>query len=402
MAKLTLSDDTVASLRVNGAQAHTEFFDADVPGLFVDVQRGGRKTFRVRHSVAGRIKVKTLGDTGQISLAKARAIAVELRGGNAWRSNPLPFPSIVVDAAAAPTPDMTLSEFFLDHYLPYVKSYKRSWTTDECMIRVHLVRHLGSFVMAQMKPPAIAQFVVQMREAGYAAGTCNRALVLIRYGFSLAVRWEFPGFLLNPMRDIRNLRDDNKRERFLSDAELHQLIKIVAESDNTVLVHIVLFLTYTGARKREVLDARWDDVNWDSLSWRIPITKSGKVRHIPLSKGAQRLLLERRNAQNTKKVALGDLGTPFIFANPKTLRPFVSVYYSWDTVRKKSGLAGLRMHDLRHSFASFLVNAGRSLYEVQELLGHADIRTTSRYAHLSRERLNAAVEVIAPEVPWRK
>ena len=151
-----------------------------------------------------------------------------------------------------------------------------------------------------------------------------------------------------------------------------------------------------------MLDARWDDVNWDSLSWRIPITKSGKVRHIPLSKGAQRLLLERRNAQNTKKVASGDLGTPFIFANPKTLRPFVSVYYSWDTVRKKSGLAGLRMHDLRHSFASFLVNAGRSLYEVQELLGHADIRTTSRYAHLSRERLNAAVEVIAPEVPWRK
>lgn len=59
------------------------------------------------------------------------------------------------------------------------------------------------------------------------------------------------------------------------------------------------------------------------------------------------------------------------------------------------------MHDLRHSFASFLVNAGRSLYEVQELLGHADIRTTSRYAHLSRERLNAAVEVIAPEVAWR-
>ena len=62
---------------------------------------------------------------------------------------------------------MTLSEFFLDYYLPYVKSYKRSWTTDECMIRVHLVRRLGHFVMAQMKPPDIAQFVVQMREAGY-------------------------------------------------------------------------------------------------------------------------------------------------------------------------------------------------------------------------------------------
>ena len=78
-----------------------------------------------------------------------------------------------------------------------------------------------------------------------------------------------------------------------------------------------------------------------------------------------------------------------IFANPRTGLPYVSFYYSWDAARKRAGLP-----DLRHSFASFLVNAGRSLYEVQELLGHADIRTTSRYAHLSRERLFEAVESV--------
>ena len=72
----------------------------------------------------------------------------------------------------------------------------------------------------------------------------------------------------------------------------------------------------------------------------------------------------------------------------------MSIFYSWDTARKLAGMPELRVHDLRHSFASFLVNAGRSLYEVQELLGHADIRTTSRYAHLSRDRLIAAVEVV--------
>ena len=74
--------------------------------------------------------------------------------------------------------------------------------------------------------------------------------------------------------------------------------------------------------------------------------------------------------------------------------PYSSFYYSWDTARKRAGLPDLRVHDLRHSFASFLVNAGRSLYEVQELLGHSDIRTTSRYAHLSRERLFEAVEAV--------
>jgi site-specific recombinase XerD len=72
----------------------------------------------------------------------------------------------------------------------------------------------------------------------------------------------------------------------------------------------------------------------------------------------------------------------------------VSFFYSWDAARIRAGLPDLRVHDLRHSFASFLVNAGRSLYEVQELLGHADIRTTSRYAHLSRERLFEAVEMV--------
>jgi site-specific recombinase XerD len=83
-----------------------------------------------------------------------------------------------------------------------------------------------------------------------------------------------------------------------------------------------------------------------------------------------------------------------LFANPKTGRPFVSIFCSWHTARSAAGLPALRIHDLRHSFASFLVNAGRSLYEVQELLGHADIRTTSRYAHLSRERLREAVEAV--------
>jgi site-specific recombinase XerD len=84
----------------------------------------------------------------------------------------------------------------------------------------------------------------------------------------------------------------------------------------------------------------------------------------------------------------------FIFANPSTGKPFSSFFYSWDKARTNAGMPDLRVHDLRHSFASFLVNAGRSIYEVKELLGHADIKTTSRYAHLSQESLKAAVSVV--------
>ena len=84
----------------------------------------------------------------------------------------------------------------------------------------------------------------------------------------------------------------------------------------------------------------------------------------------------------------------FIFPNLNKGLPFINIFYSWNTARCRAGLDYVRIHDLRHSFASFLVNAGRSLYEVQELLGHADSRTTARYAHLSRVRLQEAVEVV--------
>jgi site-specific recombinase XerD len=86
------------------------------------------------------------------------------------------------------------------------------------------------------------------------------------------------------------------------------------------------------------------------------------------------------------------------FPNPQTLKPYVSIYYPWDTARKHAGLADVRMHDLRHSFASLLINSGRTLYEVQRLLGHTQIKTTQRYAHLSEETLLAAANAATQAV----
>jgi integrase len=205
------------------------------------------------------------------------------------------------------------------------------------------------------------------------------------------------------VKEIKNLRDDNKIERFLSPKQAERLMVAVRQSESEMLPFIVMFLIYTGARKREVLDAQWKDVDWQQKSWRIPRTKSGKVRHVPMSNGAYELLIKLKGQaysqldfSNESKGENQDelLNHAFIFANPKTGVAYNSFYYSWNAARCRAGLPEFRVHDLRHSFASFLVNAGRSLYEVQELLGHADIRTTSRYAHLDRQRLIQAVEFI--------
>lgn len=177
--------------------------------------------------------------------------------------------------------------------------------------------------------------------------------------------------------------DPPTKERYLSVEEAQHLYESVCQSDNEMLRYIVPMLILTGARRREVLDAKWEDFDFKRLSWRIPFTKTGRPRHIPMSDGVISLLNSIPRFDRC----------PYVFPNPKTRKPFVSVFNSWNTARAKAGLPDVRMHDLRHSFASFLVNNGRSLYEVQKLLGHTQIKTTQRYAHLSHDTLMEAASV---------
>jgi site-specific recombinase XerD len=387
---MIFSIDIIQGLVCPPGRSHIEVFDPGLRGFYVDVLASGRKSFRLRYRFNKKLRIVTLGDAAVMAIddarQAARALLLKAKRGED--------PSQVLPSVLGPT----VASFFCDQYLPYIKTYKRSWVTDDSMMRNHLLPVLGHKHMGAISAPDVAVFVNHMRTQGYAPGTCNRALVLLRYGFTLALRWKVVGIDANPVTEVKNLRDDNKLERYLTNDQMVSLMAAVRESDSSMLQHIVLFLLYTGARKREVLDATWADVDWGRKSWRIPKTKSGKIRHIPLSAGALQLLstlkamTEQSGGMNS--VAKGQMATRFIFANPQTGAPYTSFYYSWDAARKRAGLPDLRVHDLRHSFASFLVNAGRSLYEVQELLGHADIRTTSRYAHLSRERLFEAVESV--------
>jgi integrase len=176
------------------------------------------------------------------------------------------------------------------------------------------------------------------------------------------------------------MEENNKMERYLSVEEAERLYGAVCKSENSMLKYIVPMLILTGARKREVLDARWEDFDLGRRAWRIPISKSGKARHVPLSDGALALLATMPRNMDCK----------WAFANPETSKPYVSIFNAWNTARKSVGLSDVRMHDLRHSFASLLINSGRTLYEVQHILGHTQVKTTQRYAHLSQDTLLAA------------
>jgi integrase len=233
-----------------------------------------------------------------------------------------------------------------------------------------------------------------MKHKNLAPGTINRALVLLRYAYKLAQRWQEPGVNLNVWLSIKQLKVDNRIERYLTPEQSANLLHHVKDSLNPQLVFIVAFLIYTGARKREVLEAKWSDINFDHSSWKISKNKSNKVRHVPLSQGALETLSAVRDKWTCQDWGVGVDPNDFIFANPSTGKPYSSFFFSWNNARVKAGMPELRVHDLRHSFASFLVNAGRSIYEVQNLLGHADITTPRGYAHLSQESLTAAVSAV--------
>jgi integrase len=314
-----------------------------------------------------------LGDARDLLLSDARRLAERVGRQVALGEDPLQKKQ---EARAVPT----FAAFIEQQYMPYIRSYKRSWSTDVSLLKNHLLPRFGRRYMDEITRQDIQKMHHDRRATGAAAGSANRLLIMMRFIFNLALRWEVPGIKANPCKGVPLMEENNKKERYLSGEEAQRLYEGVCASPNPMLRYIVPMLILTGARKREVLDAKWEDFDFNRCIWRIPMTKTGKARHVPLSDGAMAILSTMPR----------DMACPWTFPNPDTGKPFVSIFCAWNTARKQAGLADVRVHDLRHSFASLLINQGRTLYEVQHLLGHTQVKTTQRYAHLSQDTLLAA------------
>lgn len=339
-------------------------------GLCVEVRSTGGKTYYLSYrNQQGQQRLRKLANAEDVSPAQARQLCEQARNSEAMGEQET--------AVCAPT--ITTDEFFYDRYLPYVKTYKRSWATDVSVYRTHIAPEIGSVDLAAVSYDDIAQLMATAAPK-LKHNTLHRLYVLVRYVFNCALRWQVAGVVYNPTDRYVIKKCQQHRERYLSRAETQQLMAAIEQSENTQLKYIVPMLLLTGARKREVLDARWQDMDFQRRFWRIPYTKSGRERHVPLSDSVLALL---------ERVPRFDR-CDWVFANPKTLKPFRVIFHSWDTARTRAGLSDVRMHDLRHSFASFLVNAGCSIYDVQKLLGHSSVAMTQRYSHLSQERLLTA------------
>ena len=390
MSVIALSAKRLRELSCPSGKTKENVWDAQCKGLMLELRESGGRTWYVRYVDArGKQRQLRIGDANVVSLEQARKRTDELRGQIALGKDPFEEKTVLRQVP-------TLAAFVQERYIPFIKGYKRSWDTDESLLRNHLLPAFGNCYLDQIKKDDIVALHHGRRANGAAPGSANRLLILIRYIFNLALKWETPGVSKNPTAGIPLFEENNKRERYLSQDEAQRLYAALQTSESRMLQYIIPMLIMTGARKREVLDARWSDFDQSTRRWRIPISKSGKARHVPLSDGVLNLLGAVHAEQASWPLALQNC--PWVFPNPDTGKPFVSIFYAWNTARKRAGLPDVRIHDLRHSFASFLINAGRSIYEVQKILGHTQIKTTQRYSHLSQETLlaaaNTAVEAL--------
>jgi len=379
MAKKALSQDFMDGIVCPDGLKRLIYFDTICRGLVFEVRQSGGKTYYLRYTDKyGKPRQPKLGNYEDLTLSQVRGELARIRNLMALGQNP--FADKVI---AKLTP--TFEEHIAQKHLPYIQSYKRSWETDVSVLKNHLLPAFGKMHLDEIKREHVVQMVKDRLALGAAPGTANRQLILLRYIYNCAIKWEIPGVTVNPTKGIPLLEENNKKERYLSVEETQRLYNAVLRSENTMLKYIIPMLILTGARKREVLDAKWQDFDLEQKRWRIPMTKSGKPRYVPLSEGALGILITVPRIQDCD----------YVFANPDTAKPYVSVFHSWDTARTRAGLSDVRIHDLRHSFASLLVNSGRTLYEVQNILGHADVKTTQRYAHLSPDTLLDATNSVS-------
>jgi len=277
----------------------------------------------------------------------------------------------------------TIKKFSKD-YLNHVRSViqKRSWTRDELCLK-HLLNFFGSSRIDKIKPKDVDDYK-KYRLSSVKPATVNRELEVLRHLFNLAERWN-SFFGKNPVSRSGLLKVNNIKERILTLNEEKTLL----EASPIYLKNIIICALQTGMRKSEIITLEWNNVDFDKNLITIDQTnsKSKKQRIIPINSMLRKLLLE---------IKIQSLGTEFVFLNSDSL-PYKrqdSLNRAFQLALKKANIADLRFHDLRHTAATRMVENTGNIVAVNKILGHADLKTTMRYAH-PENSLKQAVESLA-------
>ena len=381
MPRLKLDATACLTAMCEPGKKRTDFYDTNVTGFVLEVRPSGAKTYALRYQDQyGRQSQRKIGNYADITFAQAQKLAKRLRAEVVMGGDPA---AAKAEKKAVPT----YSDLADDH-LNFAKTYQKRPGNTEAMLRVHIKPRWGSKRLDEIKTPDVAKWLAELREGGLAPSTVEKIRITFNRSFELAIKWQTPGVKANPVRGIPRPKFNNAREHFVTSDQAAALLAACKASINPRLADIVGLLLLTGARKNELLQAKWEHVSFERKVWHIPMSKTGKARHVPLSQPALDIIAALPKFDKC----------PWLLPNPKTKKPYTDIKHPWETAREAVGLDHLHLHDLRHSAASFMINAGIDLFAVGRILGHADHQSTMRYSHLANDTLMQAVEAGAAKM----
>jgi integrase len=370
-----LTDKIVRALPAPDHGNHVHY-DSEVSGFGARITAAGAVAFvlNYRRKSDGRERRTTIGQFPAWSVAAARERAAELR--RAVDTGHDPVGELAAERGAPSVADLCLR--FAEEHLPKLRPSTRAMYRG--IIKTEVVPALGDLKVAAVEYEHIDRLHAKIsKRAPYLA---NRALALMSKMFALAILWRMRTD--SPVRGVQR-NQERKRRRYLSPDELARLTKALRGHHNHEAADALRLLLLTGARKGEVLSATWDQIDVIGGVWTKPAatTKQKTEHRVPLSTPARQVLSQIRARNQTAR---------FVFPGPGPTGHRMNLKRDWVQICKTAGITGVRVHDLRHSYASQLASAGVGLHVIGALLGHSQPQTTHRYAHLFDDPLRAATE----------
>jgi integrase len=374
-------------------------YDTEVKGFGLRVTKAGARSFVLNYRVRGVERRYTIGSYPDWGVSAAREEAKRLKRLVDQGRDPM---GARHEERAAPTVNELVDRYLAEHA---PRKRERSRREDESLIRQWLRPELGKKKVADVRHADVerlhrkitATAPTRGRKADGCPTRANRTAALLSKMFNLAIRWEM--IERNPAIGIER-NTEEKRTRYLAGDELRRLTEALAVYPNQGAANAIRLLLLTGSRRGEVLGASWDQFNLEEGVWTKPSshTKQKREHRVPLSAPVRQLLAEMRGAAD-RRAAETNREPSFLFPAERRARGarqgpghMVEIKGPWRAICKLAGLSGVRVHDLRHSYASILASAGLSLPVIGALLGHTQPGTTARYAHLYDDPLRAATE----------
>jgi len=375
---------SVEALMAGPDGAESVLWDSELRGFGVRVQRGGVRSYVLQYRAGDRrgapLRKLTIGRHGSPWTPEtARREARRLLGAIADGTDPA---AARAEWREAPTMADLAQRFLSEH----AEAKRKPTTAAEYrrLVDKVILPALGARRAADVTRAEIAKLHHGLRDSPYQA---NRVLAVLSKMFNLAERWGLRPDGSNPCRHIEKF-GERKRERMLSASELSRLGEALARHDGSpFVVGAVKLLIFTGARLDEILGLRWDWVDLNRGETQLPDSKSGaKTLHLPPPALAVLAALPRVE------------GNPHVIVGHRAGAPLVNLEKPWRAIRTSAGLDDVRLHDLRHAFASIAASSGLGLPIIGKILGHTQPATTARYAHLASNPVKAAAAAVAEKI----